>query len=113
MIALLSLGLLASATMRLDHGLFAPWHPDDVFGCADGPPEKRIPEKIGEVIEIYDRLHAGEPPENVTERQLLEEFEGEIGFWRPEREDSYAEAFEPYALTALAIARIGDRGRAV
>lgn len=104
----LSIGLLVSALMRYDHGLFAPYNPEDALSRMVGDPRDRIPNAINEVIAIYDRLDAGVEPETVTERQVAEEFLLE-GFYDAGREADYAGALDPLGLTSLAIDRIGDR----
>jgi len=105
----LSVGLLVSALMRYDHGLFAPYFPDDVIGGLQGPPEERIPIAIDEVIGIYDKIAAGAELETVTERQVAEEFTLK-GFYSPAREDGYAVTLDGYGLRGLAEERIAHRG---
>lgn len=101
----LTVGLLVSAMVRRDHGLFAPYFPDDPFGSLGGPPETRIPEAMDAVVEIYHAAAVGRTLATVTERQVAEEFFGE-GFYRPEGEEGYASLLDAYGLRRMAQDRI-------
>lgn len=105
----LSIGLLISALMRYDHGLFAPYFPNDALSRMMGDPMKKIPRAIDDVIAIYDKLASGIEPETVTERQVSEEFLLK-GFYDEGREADYAGALDPFNLTTLAMEKIGRRG---
>lgn len=97
-------GLLASAMMRHDHAVFAPWFENDPIHALLGRPEERIPDAMQDVLRIYDALAAGQP----ADPQTSEEFLGS-GFYAPERETNYAACLDAYGMRATAIALIMDR----
>lgn len=104
-------GMLVSALMRYDHGLFAPYFEDDVLCQMRRHPQETIPKAIKDVIEIYDEVTRNAELDTVTKRQVAEEFTQQ-GFYTPGNEDGYASTLDIYELRAFATTSIGDRGEA-
>lgn len=97
-------GLLASAMLRHDHGVFAPYS-DDPIGRLLGTPEQRIPKVIDRVLASYDEAASG----NLADVQLLEEFTGS-GFYRPDKEEGYVRTLDQHpGMLAIALDRLASR----
>lgn len=105
-------GLVASALLRYDHGLFAPQFEGDIFSHLNGDPKDRMPELIDRIVAIYDDTSTGGDLPNVTEQQVAEEFTGD-GFYRVEAEENYAAMLDQYGARAYATEVIGHRGKAI
>lgn len=82
----LSPGLLISMAIRMDHGFGASF--PDIFGLSSKPLGERQKETLDKVFEEYVNAHAGVP----IQSQRLEECTGG-GFYGPEREDAYLNAW--------------------
>jgi len=77
-------GLVISAMLRFNNGLFAPHDPDCVIMRAIGSVEDRISAALPYVLTRYD----AQKVQTVSDLQIAEEFEG-TGFYRPEKEQEY------------------------
>lgn len=96
-------GLLASAMMREDHAVFAPWFEGEMFSEILGRPEDRIARAIERIVALYTGAAQGMK----IEAGVLEEFEGR-GFYATALEDRYRSALEKQpGMMEVAVAAIG------